>query len=268
MIRRLEVERLRQEYRRAEPFPFVVIDEFLEEGVAREVVEAYPSFHAAADMGLVLESAHEHRRLQIPDPRRFLSPVRQLQRALAAPEFLATLSRITGIPDLLADHELEGAGIDMTGAGGRLDVHVDSDFVEERRVHRRLQVVVFLNSAWRDEWGGQLELWDGRVKKRHHAIAPMLNRCVIFKTTRTSYHGVAPVTAPPNVVRKSFAGYYYTAAPPASWDGVGHGTVFRARPGERMRDWFTMQLAEIREQIDAGRKRVERIARRLLRPRV
>jgi len=168
----------------------------------------------------------------------------------------------------VADHELEGAGIDMTGAGGRLDVHVDSDFVEERRVHRRLQVVVFLNSAWRDEWGGQLELWDGRVKKRHHAIAPMLNRCVIFKTTRTSYHGVAPVTAPPNVVRKSFAGYYYTAAPPASWDGVGHGTVFRARPGERMRDWFTMQLAEIREQIDAGRKRVERIARRLLRPRV
>ena len=268
MIRPLEVERLRQEYRRAKPFPFVVIDDFLEEEVVREVVEAYPAFHAAAETGRVLESAHEQRRLQIADPRRFLSPVRQLQRALAAPEFLAALSRITGIPSLLADHELEGGGIDLTGAGGRLDVHVDGDYIEERQVHRRLHILVHLNSAWRDEWGGELELWDSRVKKRHHAIAPMLNRCVIFKTSGTSFHGVAPVTAPPNVVRKSFAGYYYTAAPPAQWDGVGHGTIFRARPGEKLKSWILMPLAEMRQQIDAGRKQVERIARRLLRPRV
>ena len=67
-------------------------------------------------------------------------------------------------------------------------------------------------------------------------MAPLINRCVVFETSDISFHGVEPVTCPPDVARKSFAGYYYTEDPPPNWDGKMHSTVFKPRPDEQLRD--------------------------------
>ena len=45
----------------------------------------------------------------------------------------------------------------------------------------------------------------------NYKISPLLNRCVIFNTTKTSLHGhPEPLNVPDNICRESIAIYYYT----------------------------------------------------------
>jgi hypothetical protein len=156
---------------------------------------------------------------------------------------------ITGIPGLLADDQFEGGGMHVTGAGGRLDVHIDFNYQETRQLHRRLNILLYLNEGWQPGWGGEIELWDKDVMKLLKSISPVLNRCLVFETTEISYHGVRPITAPASVCRRSFAGYYYTKEPPAHWTGKNHSTIFRARPDERLRGMVLMPAEHLRRRL-------------------
>src|SRR5262249_52450765 len=152
---------------------------------------------------------------QITDTKLFPEPVARLNDALASPEFLADLSYITGIPGLLADSALAGGGIHVTGPGGRLDVPVGFNYIEDRKLHRRLNLLLYLNPVWDEQWGGHIQLWDKDVSACEAAFVPALNRCVIFETSDLSFHGVTPVTSAAPYPRQSFATYYYTReAPP------------------------------------------------------
>jgi len=253
MIRSLDVDALAREFREAEPFPHIVIDDFLEPAAAAEVAAAYPDFADAAEQGFEFDFVNEKRKVQICDATRFPPAVARLNEALAAPDFLATIEAITGIPNLVFDPELAGGGMHVTGAQGRLDVHVDFNYVEERALHRRLNILIYLNPDWRDEWGGAVEFWDAKVRHCARRVAPRLGRCVLFQTSEISFHGVEPVRCPETRARKSFAAYYYTREAPAGWAGRHHGTIFRARPDERFRRWVLMPAERARR---AARQRL------------
>src|ERR1700679_1688984 len=63
-------------------------------------------------------------------------------------------------------------------------------------------------------------------------ILPLFNRCAIFSTTSTSYHGhPTPLACPPDRTRKSMATYYYSAGRPESEVNDAHSTLFKQRPG-------------------------------------
>ncbi|MEM9195543.1 MAG: 2OG-Fe(II) oxygenase [Myxococcota bacterium] len=241
----LDPNALKAQFQNARPFPFVEIDPFLTPEAATRIANAYPEFDTALSQGRSFDFVNEKRKVQITERDRFPDPVAELNDAIASPEFLELLEEVTGIPKLLADSELAGGGMHLTGAQGRLDVHVDFNFIEERKLHRRLNLLLYLNPVWRNEWGGAVEFWDPKVKTCHHAFRPTMNRCVIFETSEISFHGVEPVTCPEDVARKSFAAYYYTKEPPAGWDGKNHSTVFRARPDERLRGYVLMPLEKL-----------------------
>lgn len=247
-------------YRRAEPFPFFVIDDFLAESFVRDVVAAYPSFDDATQLGLHFERLNETGKVQITDSARFPPPVRTLHEALSSPGFLATLSEITGIPSLVADPKLHGGGMHITKRSGRLDVHADFNWLEDQDLYRRLNILVYLNPVWDPSWGGGLELWDRDVTRREHHCLPKLNRCLVFETTKTSFHGVEKVACPPEQQRQSFAAYYYTKTPPPDWDGTHWNTIFRARPDEVVRGKLLMPAEQA---LDRAKKLAGRVATRL-----
>lgn len=264
MIRPLDRERLRREFNSAEPFRWLTIRPFLDEAFAREVAAAYPDFEESRKQGREFKAVNERRKIQITDSSKFPDPVRRLSEALASRAFLSELETITGIPKLLEDPELVGGGMHVTGAQGRLDVHVDFNVHETGKLHRRLNILVYLNPEWEASWGGEIELWDREVKKRHHAFLPEFNRCVVFETSEISFHGVSPVTCPPTVARKSFAGYYYTVDPPPGWRGESHDTIFRARPNEWLRGHVLMPLENAQRRVQAGVATVKRRVKQLL----
>ena len=96
--------------------------------------------------------------------------------------------------------------------------------------------MLYLNKDWKEEYGGYLELWNQDMSDRGRKVLPVFNRCVIFSTTDTSYHGHPdPLSCPEGWTRKSMALYYYTAKRPEEEQSNPHGTIFKNRPGEELK---------------------------------
>lgn len=257
----VDCEYLRARARAAQPFPHILIDNFLDTDFAHEVLRSWPSYADAARIGKEFRSLNERNKVQVTDSRFFPPPLQTLNEALASPTFLNTVSSIFEISDLLPDSELIGGGLHQTGPRGRLDVHVDFNYIEDRMLHRRLNILIYLNDEWLPEWGGALELWNRDVSQRVQLFEPIFNRCVIFETSEISYHGVTEVTCPSDIVRRSFAGYYYTEAAPAHWTGESHSTIFRARPEEFAKN----RMMAVKHALDAAKMKLKTIVGRTAR---
>jgi hypothetical protein len=265
MLRPLDLARLRDEFATARPFPYVIIDNLIDPTKATEVAAAYPSFETALAQGRTFTTVNERKKIQISDSSKYSPPVAELNALLASDGFLGDLFHITGIPHLLADEQLIGGGIHMTGSGGRLDVHVDFNFIEDRKLHRRLNLLLYLNPHWEDKWGGQIQFWDRRVQHCKAEITPLFNRCVIFETNEISFHGVVPVSPEAPFPRKSFATYYYTSEAPAHWNGKSHGTIFKARPNEKMKNIILMPAESSKRRIAAILARLKNAMKKTIR---
>ncbi len=252
VIRPIDRDALREQVRRASPFPFFAIDNFLDDGFAEQVLASFPSFEEAARIGRTFSAVNEKKKIQVTDATKFAGPIAELNRALAEPEFCQMLSTVFDISKLLPDEELVGGGMHQTGARGHLDVHVDFNYIEERQLHRRLNILIYFNKGWKPEWGGNIELWDKDVKVCRHSFSPIFNRCVVFETNEISYHGVTAVRCPSDQTRKSFAAYYYTREAPAHWDGTVHSTNFKARPDEILKGSVLMPLERAGQRLRAA----------------
>lgn len=250
VIRPLDIPALKSSFRSAKPFPFFCIDGFLEPDFAAEVSRAYPSFQEAERMGKGFMRVNERLKVQVTDYDLFPSPVQRLADALSSSEFIGALTEITGIPKLRWDTTYTGGGMHQTASTGLLDVHVDFNYLKKQQIYRRLNILLYLNPAWNEQWGGQLELWDKDVKVCHHTLSPVINRCVVFETSDFSYHGVRQVKCPDDVARRSFAAYYYTAEPSPHFAGSEHSTVFRARPDEHLKKHVLMPAIAARKFVE------------------
>lgn len=228
-------EALRIIYQSAKPYPHVQIDNFVESDVANAAAAEYLPFEQAQALGKIFSKVNESKKVQIVDPNKFPKNIARISSALANPDFIADLEYITGIDNLIWDPKFSGGGMHQTGRSGWLDVHVDFNFNEELQFHRRLNILLYLNPVWDSSWSGNLELWDPEVKNLVHSIEPVMNRCIVFTTSKISQHGVSAVTCPEGVQRQSIAAYYYTKEPPVGWDGKKHDTIFTARPEEYMK---------------------------------
>ena len=248
-INPIDRDALRERVRNAVPVKSFCIDNFLESGFADRVESAYPSFEEANRVGRSFNAVNEKGKVQVTDSSTFAGPIAELNRELAAPEFLETLAHVFEMPNLLADDQLVGGGIHQTGPRGHLDVHLDFNYIPERQLHRRLNILIYMNKGWRPEWGGNIELWDEDVKVCHQSFSPVFNRCVVFETNHISYHGVTAVKCPEGSARKSFAAYYYTREAPAHWDGQQHSTIFKARPDEVLKGNVMMPLEKARRKM-------------------
>jgi len=255
-IQPFDRDALRRQFNAAEPFRHLCIDEFLDPDFAREVAAAYPTFENALAGGFAFNYVNERQKVQVTDSEKFPEPVKRLHEAISSQSFLDDLGHITGISKLLTDAQLKGGGMHVTGPHGRLDVHVDFNYVQDLEIHRRLNILIYLNEDWERDWGGEVELWDRDVRRCHQSLRPVINRCVIFETSEISYHGVTAVKCPTGKERRSFAAYYYTKEAPAGWDGVKHSTVFRARPDERWRGYVAMPAEKLQRQLKLKAERV------------
>jgi len=224
------------------PFPYFCIDNFLDEGFANEVHDSFPAYQKAQELGKEFTAVNEKRKVQITDSVKFPPAIKKLSDLLASEEYVQMWSDLTGVPNLMADAKLTGGGIHETNTGGHLDVHVDFNYNEDMQAYRRLNILIYFNKEWTEEYGGYLDVWDKDVKKCYGSFEPKFNRACGFLTSEISFHGVTPLTCPPDVIRKSFATYYYTKEMPDSWEGEKHSTVFRARPDEWAKGYVFMRV--------------------------
>ncbi|AFY77847.1 hypothetical protein Ple7327_2561 [Pleurocapsa sp. PCC 7327] len=224
------VTKYREVYAQAQPFPHVIIDRFLPETVLNGILNEFPKpgainwkkFENVAEKKLASTSE-----LQMGEITRLL--MYQLNSSI----FVSFLEKLTGIEGLIPDPHFVGGGLHQIEKGGYLKIHADFNRHDRLLLDRRLNLLLYLNKDWQEEYGGHLELWDPEMIRCQKKILPVFNRCVIFNTTDFSYHGhPEPLNCPEGRTRKSLALYYYSNGRPAKEVSGQHSTLFQARPEE------------------------------------
>ena len=216
---------LHEPYVTARPFPHVVIDGLFPEEALDAVLARFPRpdeiewrrFDSPTEKKL----GYWHESALHPDLQLFLYEMN------SAP-VLQFLQALTGIEGLIPDPYFGGAGPHQILPGGFLKVHVDFNLHPLLKLDRRLNLLVYLNRDWREEYGGHLELWDRDMTRCERKILPVFNRTVVFSTTDFSFHGhPTPLACPPGMSRKSVSFYYYTCGRPEAERSAPHDTLFQ-----------------------------------------
>ena len=113
VIRDLNEVELRDEFRSAQPFPHVRIDDFLDPDFAREVMASFPRYEQACAVGKRFFGVNENKKVQVSDRHLFPGPVKTLAEALLSQHWLDLLSRVTGIEGLVGDPSWQGGGMHL-----------------------------------------------------------------------------------------------------------------------------------------------------------
>jgi hypothetical protein len=235
----------------AEPFPHSVIDDFLPPEVCDALLREFPTPHGH-DWELI--DKRDHRKLVAQKIAAFGEATRHILQELNGPSALAFLETLTGITGLIPDPYLEGGGLHQIERDGFLKVHADFNVHPRLRLDRRLNLILYLNREWKDEYNGHLELWDRDMKRCVRKVLPVCNRAVVFNTTDWAFHGhPEPLRCPPGWTRKSVALYYYSNGRPAAERSDGHGVLWQERPtsvtpGLSFRSRVLLKMANLMEK--------------------
>jgi hypothetical protein len=208
------VSQLRDQFTNARPFPHVVIDDILLPQVARSVEAGFETALQHKQHGA--PKAHRDVLLKTGTPKlsRMTPDQVAVFDAIHSDRFVQFLESVTRIKPVFSDPELRGGGLHSSWRGGYLNVHTDFNFHPGEHTHRRLNLIIYVNEEWREEWGGALELWNADVSMCDVRFLPKFNRAVLFETSEISFHGhPVPLSCPEGVTRKSLAVYYYTDWP-------------------------------------------------------
>ena len=224
---------IRRAFQEARPFRHVQIDNFLEPEICEQLLREFPSFDKQKAIN---ELGHVGGKAVIENVRSISPFYSSFYDFINSKSFLNTMSSLTGVPDLIADETLFGGGTHENLDGQYLDAHIDFNIDERRMLHRRLNLLIYLNKEWEEAWGGAIELHlnprDPETDEVKSFI-PLFNRAVIFETNEYSWHGFPVIRLPQekkHLSRKSFSIYLYTKDRPAEEVVAPHTTFYVARP--------------------------------------
>ncbi len=220
----------REDYVQAKPFPHIVIDDFLPEEILDQVISEFPK---PKEVNWQNFNNPAEKKLALKDETQMGPVTRSLLHELNSSVFINFMERLTNIEGLVPDPHFWGGGLHQITRGGYLKVHADFNRYTKLQLDRRLNLLVYLNRDWEEEYGGHLELWARDMSRSEKRVLPVFNRCVIFSTTDFSYHGHPdPLNCPEGRTRKSLALYYYTNGRPPEEVSPLHTTLFQRRPHE------------------------------------
>ena len=190
----------------AEPFPYLCIDNFLEEELANSLSEHFPSLEA---MNTIYHGINENKG-EHSSFENLHHSFTILKQQLLNDTFIQKIEKISGINNLEVIQDRYGSGLSQGGKGSFLDIHIDYNLHPVAKKQRRINLLIFLNKTWEKEWCGYLEFWDASHTKCITSVEPRFNRCVIFICNNISYHGYSNIKCPEYVTRKSFYLYFFS----------------------------------------------------------
>jgi len=254
---------LAQQYQSAQPYPHIVMDDFLPADFLRDMLHEFPNNDSG---GETFVRPQENLKTQRSPHKLTGRRLRTFLNELNSPAILKFLQEMTGIKHLMGDPYFMGGGLHETRSGGHLGMHADFNVHRLLNCERRPNLLIYLNEDWPPEYGGDLEIWDQKMEKRCHKIAPVMARAVVFNTSLDSFHGQPDaLTCPPDRSRRSIATYYYTAPE----DGIGvliqRTTQFKQRGGTAdkkdrriqvdhfLRDWSPPKLFPVVRRLNPFR---------------
>lgn len=251
-----------------------VVDDLLPESLARQVFAAFPPVNQMMRKHSLRESKYVAAQLDRHD--RLLE---EITFAFQDPRVMQAIEEITGITQLLPDPRLYAGGISTMVSGSYLNPHIDNSHDGKQKHYRVLNSLYYVTPDWREEYGGNLQLWDDGPRGTPRTIWSRFNRLVLMATNRTSWHSVSPVV---HDGRRCCVSNYFFREKSLEQTDYFHATFFRGWPHQRARDLLlradgaartailkivnvpTKHIYQPGQAVDAADAPVTRFARRLL----
>lgn len=205
-FQRLETnkEQLRLDYLLAKPFPHLVIDDFCDTEKVAQLHKEIPEIETKSRDYVF--AANKYEKSKIKD----ISPLfEELYNDLTSERFNTILEFITN-EEVFVDKAFHGGGIHQGKKNSFLDMHVDFNYHPlHKNWFRNLNLLLYLNKDWKEEYGGHLKIEDLRSGEKK-AIGVPFNRMVIQQTRKYTLHGYDLTHFPDGIYRTSVASYAYS----------------------------------------------------------
>lgn len=225
---------LKEDYLSGNPFPHIQIDNFFSKEYLDLILDKFPDLSKERKS----QNYKNQNEVKFANNNYFSFPeeIKSFIDFLNSDNFIDFLQTLTSIKEtLVADRDLNGGGLHEIKSGGLLKIHTDFRMHPKTKLDRRVNVLIYLNKNWKEEYNGCLELWDKEMLNCKQKILPIFNRMVIFSTTDFSNHGHPdPIKCPKNFSRKSIALYYFSNGRPKeeiSEENKKNKTYFKNRYG-------------------------------------
>lgn len=205
---KLDSESFKNLYINSEPFPNIIINNFLNEEYAEIIYKLFPeNYEEWYKYNNPLEVKYANDKINdLP------LEIKKLFYYLSTTKIINKIREITDINNLNYDSFLHGAGIHAHPRNGRLNLHLDYEKHPILDAQRRINIILYMSKDWKDEWNGQTELWNNDLSQCIVKSSVKFNTALIFQTNEISYHGLPKkILCPQNIYRKSIAYYYISS---------------------------------------------------------
>lgn len=195
---------LKAEYYSAKPFPFLAIKNICDEEKLNKMYGQIPALEKKSRDYMFAGNKFEKSNYQVLGPL-----FKELQEDLRSEKMNSFLSFLTN-KNTFVDPANHGGGLHQGQGNSFLDMHLDFNY---HPLHpnwwREMNLLLYLNKDWKNEYGGQLKLKDLRTDERNE-VEIDFNTLVIQQCGDYTLHGYDYTNFPSGMFRTSIATYAFT----------------------------------------------------------
>lgn len=197
-------ETFRLNYLLGKPFPHLIIDNFCEREKVESLYQGIPDLHTKSRDYVFASNKFEKSKFWM-----LSDELKELYEDLISESFKEFLCFVTN-ESVFIDKKFHGGGLHQGKEGSFLDMHIDFNYHPLNKFwYRNLNILLYFNKEWKEEYGGHLQLQDLRTGQRK-ALGVPFNRMIIQQTRNYTLHGYDTINFPPGTYRTSIAAYAYS----------------------------------------------------------
>lgn len=198
------LDELRLKYLTNKPFSFLIIDDFCDEEKLVALRKQIPELNNKSRDYIFANNKFEKSNYKELGPL-FL----ELYNDLKSDRFNKFLSYISN-KEIFVDPKNHGGGLHQGKKNSFLDMHLDFNYHPlQQNWFRQMNLLLYLNTDWKEEYGGQLKIEDLRTSEKAELAVPF-NRLIIQECGAHTLHGYDMTNFPDGNFRTSIATYAYT----------------------------------------------------------
>ncbi|MGL2964777.1 2OG-Fe(II) oxygenase [Flavobacterium sp. RSB2_4_14] len=207
---------------------YFFVDDLLPEEIAHKITQAFPQPNEMVLKKSIREDKYVAAQMNLYNPL-----LEEIIYAFQDKRVVEVVGEICDIKNPIPDENLYAGGISMMGNKQFLNPHLDNSHDKDRNLWRVLNLLYYVTPDWKEEYGGNLELWPNGLKEKQITIHSKFNRLAIMETHNSSLHSVSPVVF--EGYRRCVSNYYFSLSPLLDSDRF-HVTSFRGRPENKIVD--------------------------------
>lgn len=220
---------------------FFYLDDLLPKELALEIYENFPKTSETKKRNSLRELKFTAFQMDKYNPL-----LEEVIYAFQNEKVVQLVGEICAIDEIYPDQKLYAGGLSLMEKDNFLNPHLDNSHDKDRERWRVLNLLYYVTPDWELAYGGNLEIWPEGLQEKQITIESKFNRLAVMATHQSSWHSVSKVMV--DKTRCCVSNYYFSDSPLLQSDSF-HVTKFRARPGEKIKDYILRLDSRFRQSL-------------------